>query len=110
MEGGVLRRADNVVFHYTKRYGYRREERRENRVASIIVTPKTVLIHKNEKIGVEITERSHGLDDVHRRGTRVLIYTGKGEVWSFEPAEDAEGWTRDIRAVIQKRSGESSSD
>ena len=100
---GVLRRADTAMFHYTREYGYRREERREGRRASIIVTPRTVLIHKNAKVGLEITPASRRYD-VHRRGTRVLIHAGtgrSGEVWSFEPPDDAEGWTRDIRAVIR---------
>jgi hypothetical protein len=100
---GILRRADNVVFHYTHESTFRREERRENRVASIIVTPKTVLIHKNQKVGIEITSRSRRAYEVHRRATRVLIHAGtgrSGEIWSFEPESDAEGWTRDIRAVI----------
>ena len=101
---GVLRRADNVVFHYTRDSGYRRGETRENRPASIIVTSRSVLIHKNAKIGIEITGSSRRAYDVHRRGTRVLIHAGtgrSGEVWSFEPATDADGWTRDIRAVIR---------
>ncbi len=110
-EEGVLRRSDNVVFHYTRDSGSRREERRESRVASIVVTRKSVLIHKNEKVGIEITERSRRFD-VHRRGARVLIHAGtgrSGEVWSFEPPADADGWTRDIRAVIRDGSGGTSS-
>ena len=100
---GIVRRADNVVFHFTRDSGYRREETRENRVASIVVTRRSVLIHKNEKVGIEINERSRRYD-VHRRQGRVLIHAGTGrtgEVWSFEPSEDAEGWTQDIRAVIR---------
>lgn len=106
-EEGVLHRADNVVFHYNRDYGYRREESREYRRASIIVTPRSVLIHKNEKVGLEILPGSRRFYDVHRRGARVLIHAGtgrSGEVWSFEPESDAEGWTRDIRAVIRNGS------
>jgi hypothetical protein len=104
---GILRRADNIVFHYTREFGYRREERRENRLASIVVTSRTVLIHKNEKVGIEITPESRRAYDVHRRGSRVRLNAGSGksvEVWSFEPPSDAAGWTRDIRAVIRNRS------
>lgn len=100
----MLRRADNIVFHYTRASGFRREESRENRLASIVVTPRSVLIHKNGKVGVEITP-SRRFYDVHRRGTRVLIHAGSGrstEIWSFEPPTDAEGWTRDIRSVIRR--------
>ena len=106
-EEGIVRRADNVVFRYTREPGSRREESRQNRVASIIVTPRTVLIHKNEKVGIEITDRSRRFYDVHRRGTRVLVHAGSGrsgEVWSFAPATDADGWTRDIRVVIRNGS------
>jgi hypothetical protein len=101
---GIVRRADNVVFRFTRASeGYRHAEFRENRVASIIVTRETVLIHKNQKVGIEITRRSRRYE-VNRRGTRVLIHAGTGrssEVWSFEPTDDADGWTRDIRTVIQ---------
>jgi hypothetical protein len=111
-EEGIVRRADNVVFHYTHDYssrsyrGYDRggiRENREDRRASIIVTKRTVLIHKNQKVGIEITPRSRRYS-VSRRENRVLIHAGAGrtgEVWSFEPQDgDAEGWARDIRAVI----------
>ena len=111
-EEGIVRRADNVIFHYTHDYesrsfSYRRgmsRENREERRASIVVTKKSVLIHKNEKVGIEITERSRRYQ-VNRREGRVLIHAGTGksvEIWSFEPPDgDAEGWTRDIRAVIR---------
>jgi hypothetical protein len=110
-EEGIVRRADNVMFHYThdyesRTYTYRRgtsRENREDRLASIIVTHRSVLIHKNEKVGIEITNHSRRYD-VHRREGRVLIHAGTGatsEVWSFEPPDDAEGWTKDIRAVIR---------
>ena len=117
-EEGIVRRADNIVFHYThdyasRAYGYRRGETRENREdrrASILVTHRSVLIHKNEKVGIAITPRSRRYD-VSRREGRVLIHAGTGragEVWSFEPPDgDAEGWTRDIRAVIRGGSGNS---
>jgi len=113
-EEGVLRRADNVTFHYTHdysssgSYGGTRENR-EVRRASIIVTRATVLIHKNEKVGIQITARSRRYD-VHRREGRVLIRAGTGrtgEIWSFEPPDDPEGWTRDIRAVIRGGAGAS---
>jgi hypothetical protein len=110
---GIVRRADNVVFRFTRESsGYRRSEVREDRVASILVTHETVLIHKNRKVGIEITGRSRRYD-VHRRGPRVLIHAGSGrsgEVWSFEPADDADGWARDIRAVIQSGSDRKPSD
>ena len=109
-EEGVVRRADNVVFHYTHDYASRSyyrggtRENREDRRASIVVTHRSVLIHKNEKVGIEITKHSRRYD-VNRREGRVLIHAGTGrtaEVWSFEPPDgDAEGWTQAIRAVIR---------
>jgi len=96
------------VFHYTREYGFDRRERREERRASILVTSRSVYIHKNEKVGLWITARGRGVFEVHRREARVRIRSGggrSGEVWSFEPPEDPEGWTRDIRAVITSGGG-----
>jgi hypothetical protein len=116
-EEGVVRRADNIVFHYTHDYASRRSyggtrENREDRRASILVTRRSVLIHKNEKVGIQITPRSRRYD-VHRREDRVLIHAGTGrtgETWSFVPPDgDAEGWTQAIRAVIQGAPSDSDS-
>ena len=108
---GILRRADNVLCRYTHQYGFRREETRENRLASIIVTRQTVFIHKNERIGLEITPRTRRAREVHRREDRVRISVGSGpseEIWSFVPPDDPEGWTADIRAVIRASRRDSS--
>lgn len=105
---GQLHRADNVWFRYTHDAGTR-SAGWEDRRGSIIVTRQTVLIHKNEKIGIEITPASRRFYDVARDGDRVRIGAGSGksrEVWSFTPPDDAEGWVRDIRAVIRLASGE----
>lgn len=99
---GILRRADNVWFRFTHDAGTR-SAGWEDRLGSIVVTRQTVLIHKNQKIGIEITPESRRAYDVERDGGRVRIGAGSGksrEVWSFEPA-DADGWTRDIRAAIR---------
>jgi hypothetical protein len=100
---GVLHRADNLTFRWTQGAG-RRGGTWENRVASIVVTRQSVLVHKNEKVGVEITRDSRGSYDVHRDGQRVRISAGTGasaESWSFVPPDDAEAWSQDIRAVIR---------
>lgn len=105
---GELHRADNVWFRYTHDAGTR-SAGWEDRRGSIIVTRQTVLIHKNEKIGIEITPVSRRAYDVTRDGNRVRIGAGSGksrEVWSFAPPDDAEGWVRDIRAVIRLARGE----
>jgi hypothetical protein len=104
---GQLHRADNVWFRYTHDAGTR-SAGWEDRRGSIIVTRQTVLIHKNEKIGIEITPASRRAYDVTRDGNRVRIGAGSGksrEVWSFAPPDDAEGWVRDIRAVIRQARG-----
>lgn len=100
---GIVRRADDATFRFTHDYGGRNSSW-ENRRASIIVTKQSLLIHKNEKVGLEITPLSRRFIDVAREGGRVKIRAGSGqsqEVWSFEPPSDADGWTRDIRAVVR---------
>jgi len=100
---GMLHRADNLTFRYTHDAGGPASGW-EDRRASIVVTARSVLIHKNEKVGIEITPASRRWYEVHRDHDRVRISAGSGrsrEAWSFEPPDDAEGWTRDVRAVIQ---------
>ncbi len=68
------------------------------------MTRKSMLIHKNEKVGLEITPSTRRYVDVARDGNRVRVRAGSGqsqEVWSFEPESDAEGWTTAIRAVMR---------
>jgi hypothetical protein len=104
---GIKRQADNVVFRYTRDPGGR-DERREDRRASIIVTGATVLIHKNEKLGIEITPRARRDLAVERSGSRIRIRSGRGrseEIWSFEPPDDAAGWAADIRNVMNATIG-----
>jgi hypothetical protein len=106
---GLLHRADNVTFRWTEGAG-RQGGTWEDRVASIIVTRRSVLIHKNDKVGVEITPDSRRDYDVHRDAQRVRVRAGGGksaETWSFTPPDDAEAWTQDIRAVIQAGSAPS---
>ena len=103
----IVRRADDVVFRYTRDPGGRRE-RREDRLASIVVTRETVLVHKNGKVGMEITPRSRRDYAVERQGERIRLRGGSGasgEVWSFVPPDDAPGWVADIRAVIRRAGG-----
>jgi hypothetical protein len=100
---GNVRRGDDLDFRYTHDVG-RGDTRWENRRASIVVTSKSVLIHKNEKVGLEITPGTRRYADVARDGSRVRIRVGtsrSGEVWSFEPESDAAGWTDAIRQVIR---------
>jgi hypothetical protein len=102
---GVLRRADDQQFRFTEKTSSNRSTW-ENREASIIVTHRTVYLHKNEKVGIEIVSggSSNGDYEVHKDGERVLISSGTGrgrETWSFVPPSDPAGWTTDIRAVIK---------
>ena len=102
---GVVRRAADLTFRYTEAPG-RRSARWENRRASVVVTPSTILIHKNAKIGLEITPRTQRDVAVERDGGRVRLRAGSGRsevLWSFEPPDgDAAGWTRDLRAVVRQ--------
>ncbi len=102
---GVVRRAADLTFRYTEAPG-RRRARWEDRRASIVVTPTTILIHKNAKIGLEITPRTRRDVAVEREGSRVRLRAGRGgseELWSFVPPDgDAAGWTEDLRAVTRQ--------
>lgn len=100
---GVVRREDNLVFRYTEGAGTRASSW-EDRRGSIVVTRQTIYIHKNEKVGLQITSRSRTIVAVERRGQRLRIRTGEGraaEIWSFVPSDDPEGWARDLRAVLK---------
>jgi hypothetical protein len=100
---GVVRRADDLVFRYTHDAG-RRDAGWEDRRASVIVTKRSVIIHKNEKLGLEITPGTRRFVEIRRDGDRVRISAGGGksaESWSFVPPDDAAGWANDIRAVIK---------
>ncbi len=99
---GIRFREANLTFRYTDDAGW------ENRIASIVVTDRTVLIHKNDKVGIEITPNSRRVYQVNREAERVRITAGSGrgrEVWSFVPPTDAPGWTEAIRAVIKNSAG-----
>jgi hypothetical protein len=104
----IRRQAEDLPFRYTDHPG-RRDARWEDRLASIVVTGATVLVHKNEKVGVEITPRTRRRAAVERSGPRVRIRVGGGrteELWSFVPPDDPAGWTDDIRAVIRRSGSE----
>jgi len=99
----ILRRADDQVFRYTYYSRSTRSNRWEDRDASIIVTRQSVFIHKNEKVGLDLSAASRKAKDVRREGDRVIISSGSGQSrvsWSFRPPDDAEGWTRDARAAF----------
>jgi len=100
---GVVRRADDQVFRYTYYSRSTRSNRWEDRDASIIVTPRSVFVHKNGKVGLDLGAASRKANEVRREGDRVIISSGSGQSrvsWSFRPPEDAPGWTADIRSVI----------
>ena len=100
---GIVRRADDLTFRYTHDAG-RRDAGWEDRKASIIVTKESVIIHKNEKLGLEVNPRTRRFVQVRRDGDRVRISAGGGrsaESWSFVPPDDAVGWADDIRAVLK---------
>jgi hypothetical protein len=104
---GIVRRADDLHFRYTHDAGSR-EAGWEDRKASIIVTKQSVIIHKNEKLGLELDRHTRRFVQVRRDGDRVRISGGGGrsaESWSFVPPDDAPGWASDIRAVIRGESG-----
>ena len=99
----VVRRADDQVFRYSYYSRSTRGNRWEDRDASIIVTRSSVFIHKNDKVGLDLTPSTRKATEVRREGDRVIISAGSGQSrvsWSFRPPADAEGWAGDIRAVL----------
>lgn len=101
----VLHRADDLEFRYTEGGG-RRGGRWEERLASIVVTRQSVFIHKNQKVGLELTPLTRREIEVRRDGDRVRITAGSGrsaESWSFLPPDDPEAWARDVRNVVKGR-------
>jgi hypothetical protein len=99
----ILHRADDIPFRYTEGGG-RRGGRWEDRIASIVVTRRTVFIHKNEKIGLELTPRTRREVEVRRDRDRIRITAGSGrsaESWSFMPPTDPDTWARNIRAAVR---------
>ena len=104
---GIVRRAEDLTFRYTHDAG-RRDAGWEDRRASIIVTKQRVIIHKNEKLGIELTPRTRRFVQVRRDGDRVRVSVGGGasaESWSFVPPDDPAGWATDIRAVVKRSPG-----
>jgi hypothetical protein len=98
---GIARRADNVVVRHTRQAGPY-DKGYKDRLASVIVTKGTVLIHQGERVLLEITPRTRRTVEVRRDGARLRIRAlGKRvtEVFSFEPKDDLAGWAEDVRAV-----------
>jgi hypothetical protein len=100
---GIVRRADNLMFRRTRHPSPGRTTWSKKR-ASLVVTRQTVLLHVNGKPLVEITPRSTGSYEIHRDHDRLQLRAGTSASetsWSFRPGDDADGWARDIRAVIR---------
>lgn len=99
-----MRRADDLTFRRTIAAG-RRDSSWEEKRASIVVTKESVFLHVNGQALVEITPRSTGFYEIRREYDRLSLRAGGGKSaasWSFRPPDDADGWTKDIRAVITK--------
>ncbi|MDZ4864134.1 MAG: hypothetical protein SGJ01_11890 [Gemmatimonadota bacterium] len=99
----IVRQADDQTFRYTYYSRATQGPRWEERDASIIVTQQSVFVHKNGKVGLDLSATSRKATEVRRDGDRVIIGAGSGQskvLWSFRPPEDAAGWAASIRAVI----------
>ena len=100
---GIARQAEDLIFRRTKPAG-QRDSGWDEKQASIVVTKDSVFLHVNGKALVEITPRSTGFYEIHRDKDRLSLHAGSGKSalsWSFRPPDDADGWTKDIRAVIK---------
>jgi len=104
---GIVRRADDVWFRYTHGMGTPRSGWEEH-LASIVVTRQGILIHRNDRILVEVTRRSTGSYAIRREGDRVSLRAGSdrsARSWAFHAPTDAEGWAADIRVVLGQTAG-----
>jgi hypothetical protein len=104
---GIVRRQDDLWFRYSHGMGTRRGGWEEHR-ASIVVTGARILIHQNDRVILEITERSTGRYALRREGDRLSLRSGVGRSarsWAFHPMDDPEGWAKDMRAVLKKTAG-----
>jgi hypothetical protein len=104
---GIVRRADDTFMRYTHGTGTARSGW-EEWPASIVVTHRSVYLHQNDRVRLEITPRSTGEYSVRRDHDRLSIHAGSGNSvrsWSFHPPDDAPGWAEDIRAVIRGAAG-----
>ena len=103
----VVRRADDLWIRYSHGMGTLRGGWEEHR-ASIVVTGARILIHQNDRVLIEITERSTGRYSLRREGDRLSLRSGEGRSarsWAFHPMDDPEGWARDMRVVLEKTAG-----
>jgi hypothetical protein len=75
-----------------------------DRLASFVVANRTIHIHEDDESGLRITSNTRGACEMHRIRDQVRIGVGSGwseATWSFTPSDDAETWTRDVRAVLR---------
>jgi hypothetical protein len=106
---GIVRRADNVIVRHT-REGDRWDNSYKDRLASVILTHGTILIHQGERVLLEVTPRTRREISVTRQGGRIRIRAvGERvtEIFSFEAKQDAAGWAEDLRTVVKLESGSS---
>ena len=97
---GITRRANNLTFRHTRGAGARWDPVR----ASIVVTRRAILIHRNGEIEFLYESRSRRRCEVHRDHERVRVSAGSGqsaEAWSFAPPDDPQGWAVDMRRALR---------
>ena len=102
---GIVRREDDAHIRYTR--GMVRKQWDEG-VASIVLTREGFVIHKNDRVLFEITPLSRDRYRVHRDHDRISVgramATSRAS-WSWRPRDaDAEGWARDLRAMLRGKS------
>ena len=106
---GIARRADNVIVRHTREAG-RWDHSYKDRLASVLVTRETILIHQGDRVLLEVDSKTRRDITVTRQGGRIRIRAvGQRltEIFSFEPREDAAGWAGDLRKVARLGDGKS---
>lgn len=100
---GTLHRADDIVLRFTHGIGARRGGW-EDVKASVVVTRRSIVIHRNAEMLLDVRSGDSREISVRRDHERLSLRIGGGrsaKSWSFRPADDPERWADDMRATLR---------
>jgi hypothetical protein len=100
---GTVHRADDVILRFTHGIGTRRGGW-EDVKASVIVTRRSIVIHRNAELLLDLHGGQGGEFSVRRDHDRLSLRIGgrqSAKSWSFRPRDDAQQWAEDMRAALR---------